>query len=79
MQVHARFYLIEDGRTKFYTGEDAIRVKFAAVKGEPFGPATPQGTIDMLIVNPEAIAVFRDAPINQQFDVVFSSVEQAPE
>jgi len=76
MRVQARFYLVEDGRTKYYSGEDAIRVKFTAVKGEPFGPATPQGTIDMTIINPEAAKVFHDAPINSVFDVYFSRVEE---
>jgi hypothetical protein len=82
MQVSARFYLLEVTRTPYNTtgpqgltiGE-ATRVKLAPVKGEPFGPATPQGQIDMLIVNPAAGAVFQNAPINQQFDILISPVE----
>ena len=82
MQVHARFYLSEDARVSYWTNGgyvDAARFKFAAVKGEPFGPATPQGQIDMLIVNPEALALFRGADLGQEFDVVFSLVEKTKE
>lgn len=76
-QVLARFKLNEDARAGYYNnGEynDAARVKLFAVKGEPFGPATPNGTIEMFIVNPWAIDVFRNAPIGQEFDVVFTPV-----
>lgn len=79
MKIHARFYLTEDARVSFWTNggyQDAARFKLAAVKGEPFGPATPQGTIDMLIVNPDALKVFRDAALGQEFDVIFSPVEE---
>lgn len=79
MNVHARFYLTEDARVSYWTSEgykDAARFKLAAVKGEPFGPATPQGTIDMLILNPEALKMFRGAELGQEFDVIFSPVEK---
>lgn len=81
-QVKARFYLLEVTRTPYNTtgpqgltiGE-ATRVKFAPVKGEPFGPATPQGQLDMLIVNPEAGAVFQNASISQQFDILITPIQ----
>jgi hypothetical protein len=47
----------------------AARVKLGAVAGEPFGSATPSGTIEMVIVNPEALALFREAALGQEFDV----------
>lgn len=76
-QVQARFRLSEDARASYwYNGEckDAARIKLFAVKGEPFGPATPQGTIEMFIVNTDAIEVFRSMPIDQEYDVVFTPV-----
>ncbi len=78
-QVHARFYLTEVTRTPYYTGgetKEADRVKMGAAQGEPFGPATPQGSIDMLIVNPEAAKVFLNAPIHQQFDILITPVAE---
>ncbi len=76
-QVQARFRLAEDARAGYYNnGEytDAARVKLFAVKSEPFGPATPNGTIEMFIANPGAVEVFRNAPIGQEYDVVFAPV-----
>lgn len=80
-QVQARFYLQEVTRTPYYTTTspgrtEATRVRLSPVQGEPFGTATPQGSIDMLIVNPEAGAIFQSAPINQQFDILISPVEE---
>lgn len=77
MEVHARFRLYEDARASAYNGNgyvSAARVKLSAVQGEPFGTATPQGSIEMLIADPEAVALFRDAALGQEFDVVFSLV-----
>ena len=78
MKVHARFRLYEDVRASAYSGNgyvSAARVKLSAVQGEPFGTATPQGSIEMLIANPDAIALFRDTPLGAEFDVMFSLVE----
>ncbi len=78
LQVHARFKLYEDARASAYSGGgyvSAARVRLSAVQGEPFGTATPQGQVEMLIANPEAVALFRDAPLGAEFDVVFSRVE----
>jgi len=77
MKVHARFKLYEDARAQTYSSGGyvpAARVKFSAVQGEPFGTATPQGTIEMLIVNPDAFKMFHDAELGQEFDVLFSPV-----
>lgn len=82
MPVHTRFFLTEDARVSYWTSDgykDAARFKLVAVKGEPFGPATPQGTIDMLIVNPEALALFRGMALGQEFDVLFTPVEKGGE
>ncbi|MGH2478513.1 MAG: hypothetical protein ACRDHW_02510 [Ktedonobacteraceae bacterium] len=61
------------------TGEwevvEAARVKLGAVQGEPFGSATPSGSLDMVIVNPAALKIFREAKLGQEFDVLFSPVE----
>lgn len=81
-QVHARFRLYEDARASAYMGGgyvSAARVKLSAVQGDPFGTATPQGNIEMLIANPEAVALFRDAPLGAEFDVIFSPVDPAKE
>lgn len=73
MQVHARFSITETARQYYWQAPgQANRVKLQAVKGEPFGSATPSGNVDMLIVNPEAAAVFLNAPIGAEFDVVFT-------
>ena len=76
-QVHARFKLYKDARSQYWHDggyQPAADIELAAVSGPPFGPATPQGTIKMLIANPEAIPAFRDAPLGQEYDVVFTPV-----
>ena len=85
MQIHARFRLDEVTRVKMYAPAKeplpdgskwehvpGVRVKLSPVQGEPFGSATPGGQLEMLIANPEAAKVFDDAPIHQEFDVVFT-------
>jgi hypothetical protein len=73
-KVLARFYVVSLERVQWYNTPpgEALRVKLAAVQGEPFGPATPQGSLDMLIVNPAAAAVFHEAKIGQMFDLLFT-------
>jgi len=87
MSIHARFRLDQVNRSRGYyckPGEhetqtvEAAYIKLGAVKGEPFGSASPSGQFDMLIVNPEAAAVFFNAPIGQEFDVILTPVK-APE
>lgn len=76
--VLARFQLAEVTRIPFWTGgqkAEATRIKLGAVQGEPFGPATPQGSIEAVIVNPEAAQVFLDAPIGQEFNILITPVE----
>jgi hypothetical protein len=73
--VRARFFLQEVRRVP-YGNTEATNITLAPVQGEPFGPATPQGTIQMLIVNPAAAQVFLNAPINRQFDILVSPVEE---
>ena len=75
--VHARFYLYEVTRTSYYAKNEnveAVKIKMGPVQGEPFGPATPQGQFEALIINPEAAQVFLNAPINQKFDLLISPV-----
>lgn len=87
MKIHARFWLAEDGRVKSsrrtaegkWEDTESIRVKLYPVQGEPFGQATPSGSLEMVIANPEAAALFKNAPIGQEFDAVFSLVEPAKE
>ncbi len=79
-QVLARFYLVEVTRTPYYTGgetKEATKVRFSGVQGEPFGPATPQASAEMLIVNPAAAQVFLNAPINSEFSVLFTPLQEA--
>lgn len=84
MNIHARFSLERVDRMGGYykaPGEEQAKVvegayvTLRAVKGEPFGSATPSGDIHMGIVNPTAAQVFHDAPIGQEFDVLFSPVQ----
>lgn len=88
MNIHARFHLTEVRRAQGYYRDpetctdprDAKMVESAyvtlnAVQGEPFGAYTPSGKLEMLVVNPSASQVFFDAPIGQEFDLVFSPVE----
>jgi hypothetical protein len=80
----------QDPETKKYIS-DAVpvtNVDLAAVQGEPFGSATPQGSIKMCIQNPSAGLIFAErwhsyvhdgnmespAP---EFYVVFVPVEEA--
>lgn len=90
--VHARFRLDQVNRSRGYysvPGEnDTIRatgpakaveaayVTLGAVKGEPFGSASPSGKLEMLIVNPVAAQTFFDAPIGQEFDILISPVKE---
>jgi len=85
-QVHARFRLDQVNRSRgYYCPEpgaetavvEAAYVELGAVKGEPFGSASPSGSFKMLIVNPSAAKVFFDAPIGTEFDVFVSPVEPA--
>lgn len=48
------------------------RVKLMAVTGEPFGQATPSGSVDMLIVNPDAANQFE---LDGEYEVVFTKVK----
>jgi len=49
----------------------ARRVNLSAVKGEPFGSATPQGNCVMLITNPDAADQFE---IEGEYEVTFTKV-----
>lgn len=78
--VHARFRLLEDGRITCYQAQEngalktvqGLRVKLLPVQGEPFGSATPGGSLEMNIVNTAAQAVFKHAEIGQEFDLIIS-------
>lgn len=50
----------------------ATRVRMGAVKHPLFGRATPSGSIEMLIVNPEAAAYF---PYGSEHYVTFEHAE----
>ncbi len=82
-RVHARFRLDQVNRSRGYycakPGEETKTVEAAyvilgAVKGEPFGAASPSGKFEMFIVNPVAAQMFLDAPIGQEFDILISPV-----
>jgi len=85
MGIHARFSITQVNRTRGYykdPGEDqsksveAAYVYLNAVQGEPFGPATPSGHNEMLIVNPDAAQQFFAVPLGAEFDVLLT-VRQA--
>jgi hypothetical protein len=83
-QIHTRWSVYEVARISSYrknaAGEyvsgEGCRVKLAPISGEPFGSGTPAGTMEMVIVNPAAAAVFLQTPIGQQYDVLFTPVQQ---
>lgn len=77
-QVHARFFLYEDARIKVWNQDgyvEGLKVRLGAVKGEPFGSATPMGSIDMHIANQDACEIFRNSDIGQEYDVIFTKRE----
>ncbi len=84
-QVLARFSLQQATRCPFLIDgktQEATSIVLNAVQGEPFGPATPQGVINAIILNSAAAKVFNEAAIGQEFDVLFTPVSapaQAPE
>lgn len=49
-------------------GKTLKQIKLTAVMGEPFGPATPQGTIEMTIVNTAASDHFA---VGEEYFVTF--------
>lgn len=87
--IHARFSLGEVTRIKCYAPPkgnnkngpweivQGVRVRLSPVSGEPFGSATPGGSLEMVIVNPGAVQIFNDAEIGQEFGAIFSLVEVA--
>lgn len=83
MNIHARFRLDQVTRMRGYYKSpeeqeakqvEGAYIELSAVQGEPFGSATPSGSVKMGIVNPTAAQVFFDAPIHAEFDAVFSIV-----
>lgn len=83
MKVHARFHVQSHIRTSGYGygGKDkADQFKLYGVKGEPFGSATPNASMDMSILNPEAAKMFATAlETDREVDVFFSLVETKQE
>lgn len=76
MKVLAKFSLQSIGQSRHWSEPGyATLVQFSAVQGEPFGSATPQGTISMLVVNPDAQKFFADAW--QQY--VDHKIDKSPE
>ena len=83
-QIHAQFILSEFARVYCHRQREpypdwekveGVRVKLAPSIGEPFGSATPGGSVEMVIANPDAEKVFADAPLGQKFDFLISPVE----
>ena len=52
----------------------SYRVRMSAVSGEPFGTLTPNGSVDMLIINQEAAKYFE---LEGEYEVIFKRVEKA--
>jgi len=64
--IEARFLLTEltyvpNWNANDYKTAKAVKVRFAAAKHGTFGKATPSGSIEMLINNPGAYAIFEKA------------------
>ncbi len=83
-QVHARFYVSQSSRLSWWSDpkEQSLIDKFhlSGIKGEPFGRATPSASMEMVIANPEAAEVFKEALENNlEFDVVFTLREKSNE
>lgn len=75
--LQAQMFLVEVGRVQHYSDEkQATRVKLTGVQGEPFGLATPQASMDMLIVNRAAQRLLHDLPIGQKLNIYFEIVEE---
>ncbi len=74
--VLAQFHLVEAKRIMYHPSGEATNFKFVPVQGEPFGPATPNGTLELLIVNPAAAKVFHDAQLGQKFNVEIKAVDE---
>lgn len=89
-RIHARFSLYETARIRCHAPDpqnprgqwknvEGVRVKLSPAAGEPFGSATPSGSLEMVIASPEAAQVFNDAAIGAEFDAVLTLVESNPE
>jgi hypothetical protein len=86
-KIHARFKLGEDARVPLHQQKkdgsggweqvNGLRVKMYPVQGEPFGSATPGGELNMVLANPAAIKIFKEAEIGQEYDVIFTPVHKA--
>jgi len=64
--VEARFLLTEitwvpNWNSNDYKTAKGVKIKMAAAKHGTFGKATPSGSIEMLINNPDAYAIFEKA------------------
>jgi hypothetical protein len=57
--VICRFYVCEKAEVMHWEGGRAFRISLAPAKSEPFGSATPQGKIEMLIVPNDAAEQFQ--------------------
>ena len=86
--VHCRFHLSETARVKRYdyqgptrqvVNTEATRVRLTPVQGDPFGYATPGGSMEMVINTPSAQEFFTSAPLGQEFDIVITPVVKAHE
>lgn len=78
MNVHARFYVKQ--HTRFPNWQESglsDQFRLSGVQGEPFGPATPSASIDMVIQNKEAAQIFIEAlETKRTIDVLFSLAEE---
>lgn len=75
--VVCRFSLVEVCRCSIWQGKNYVegqRVKLAPIMGEPFGSATPGGSLEMVIANPNAAEVFVKAKLGTVFEVTLAQV-----
>lgn len=61
-----------------YEQLEGLRVKAFATSKPPFGAATPMGSLEIVIANPDACKIFRDAPIGSEIDATFILRPKAP-
>lgn len=77
--VQAQFHMNEYTRLNSWSSGSVkvTKVQLSGVQGEPFGSATPQASIGMLIANDEAAQFFQDAFENgQDVQCLFTVVEK---
>jgi len=72
--IRCKFKVVEKTEIMpwFNCGAMPIKVKLSPVQGEPFGTATPSGSMEMLILNDEAS---KELKIGKEYFIDITEVE----